>query len=78
MSIAKKAALAVAVAGLAVGASATAALAADADGRATNSPGIASGNILQVPADVPVNVTGLSANVVGAHNPAVAERTVNH
>ncbi|MEV0441080.1 chaplin [Streptomyces spectabilis] len=80
MSIAKKAALAVAVAGLAAGAAAGAASAtdADADGKATNSPGIGSGNLVQAPVHVPVNATGNSVNVVGILNPAFANQTVNH
>ncbi|QDQ10764.1 chaplin [Streptomyces spectabilis] len=80
MSIAKKAALAVAVAGLAAGAAAGAASAtdADADGKATNSPGIGSGNLVQAPVHVPLNATGNSVNVVGILNPAFANETVNH
>ncbi|MFD0420083.1 chaplin [Streptomyces sp. NPDC127108] len=80
MNIAKKAALAVAVAGLAAGASAGAASATDAhaDGKATSSPGIGSGNLVQAPVHVPVNATGNSVNVVGILNPAFANETVNH
>jgi hypothetical protein len=40
-----------------------------ADGRATDSPGVASGNHVEVPIDVPVNVCGNSIDVVGALNP---------
>ncbi|MFD9903408.1 chaplin [Streptomyces sp. NPDC059063] len=43
---------------------------AHAEGEATNSPGVLSGNLVQVPVDVPVNVCGNSVNVVGALNPA--------
>ncbi|GGO49626.1 MULTISPECIES: chaplin [Streptomyces] len=79
MNIAKKAALAVAVAGLAAGASAGAASATDAhaDGSAKKSPGIGSGNLVQAPVHVPVNVTGNSVNVVGILNPALANDSVN-
>ncbi|GHC90689.1 chaplin [Streptomyces flavofungini] len=79
MNIAKKAALAVAVAGIAVGASAGAALATDAhaDGNAKNSPGIGSGNLVQAPIHIPVNATGNSVNVVGILNPAFANESVN-
>ncbi|MEU5895265.1 MULTISPECIES: chaplin [Streptomyces] len=79
-SIAKKAALAVVAAGLAAGASAGVASAtsdAQADGVATKSPGIGSGNLVQVPVDVPVNATGNSVNVIGVLNPAFANHTVN-
>ncbi|MEI5099809.1 chaplin [Streptomyces sp. PmtG] len=81
MSIAKKAAFAVVAAGIAAGASAGVASAtsgADANGKATSSPGIGSGNLVQAPVHVPVNATGNSANVVGILNPAFANETVNH
>ncbi|WP_031087941.1 chaplin [Streptomyces sp. NRRL WC-3549] len=42
---------------------------AGAAGGATNSPGVLSGNSIQVPIDIPVNVCGNSVNVVGALNP---------
>ncbi|MFF1461253.1 chaplin [Streptomyces sp. NPDC058330] len=42
---------------------------AGAAGGATNSPGVLSGNSIQVPVDIPVNVCGNSVNVVGALNP---------
>ncbi|WP_129838625.1 chaplin [Streptomyces sp. RFCAC02] len=42
----------------------------DADGVAANSPGVASGNNVQVPVDVPVNICGNTVNVVGVLNPA--------
>ncbi|MGW7065382.1 chaplin [Streptomyces sp. NPDC054855] len=41
-----------------------------AEGSAHNSPGVLSGNVLQVPVDVPVNACGNSLNVVGLLNPA--------
>ncbi|KUF13727.1 MULTISPECIES: chaplin [Streptomyces] len=80
MNIAKKAALAVAVAGIAAGASAgvaSAASGAEANGLATKSPGVGSGNLVQVPVHVPVNATGNSVNVIGVLNPAFANATVN-
>ncbi|QCX75649.1 hypothetical protein C9F11_09830 [Streptomyces sp. YIM 121038] len=80
MSIAKKAALAVAVAGIAAGASAGAASATDAhaDGNAKHSPGIGSGNLVQAPIHIPVNATGNSVNVVGILNPAFGNQSANH
>lgn len=48
-----------------------------ADGRATDSPGVGSGNVVQVPIDVPVNVCGNSVDVVGALNPALDNDCVN-
>ncbi|MFI5526486.1 chaplin [Streptomyces platensis] len=72
MNTAKKAALVLAATGLALGAAAGSAFAvsgAQADGKATNSPGIGSGNVAQVPVHVPVNATGNSAQVIGVLNP---------
>ncbi|MFJ6995226.1 chaplin family protein [Streptomyces sp. NPDC003090] len=42
---------------------------AQANGAATNSPGVASGNNVQAPVSVPVNACGNSVDVVGALNP---------
>ncbi|MFF1352895.1 chaplin family protein [Streptomyces sp. NPDC058297] len=79
MNIAKKAGLAVAVAGLAAGASAGAACAdAGAHGLAAKSPGVVSGNLVQVPVQVPVNATGNSVNVIGLLNPTFGNASVNN
>lgn len=40
----------------------------DVDGKVESSPGIASGNIAQVPVHIPVNVGGDSGNIIGALN----------
>ncbi|MFG2604814.1 chaplin [Streptomyces sp. NPDC048514] len=59
---------------MAVALPASAALAADgsnADATAAGSPGLASGNSLQVPVSVPVNVCGNTTDVVGLLNPAM-------
>lgn len=50
---------------------------ASAEGEALNSPGVASGNLLQVPVDVPVNVVGNSVTVIGLLNPAFGNTGVN-
>ncbi|MER7763991.1 chaplin [Streptomyces sp. NPDC097619] len=42
----------------------------DAQGRADGSPGLLSGNLAQLPVDVPVNVCGNTVSVVGLLNPA--------
>ncbi|TLQ48557.1 chaplin [Streptomyces marianii] len=44
---------------------------------ANDSPGVLSGNALQLPVDVPVNVTGNSVNVVGIGNAAVGNSSSN-
>lgn len=41
-----------------------------ANGAAVGSPGVLSGNLIQVPIHIPVNVCGNSVNVIGALNPA--------
>ncbi|MGW3667866.1 chaplin [Streptomyces sp. NPDC005141] len=50
---------------------------ASADGRVTDSPGLVSGNGLQLPIDLPVNVSGNSVNAVGVGNPAFGNHSVN-
>lgn len=50
---------------------------AGAYGGASNSPGALSGNSVQVPVEVPVNVCGNSANVVGLLNPATGNACAN-
>ncbi|MEU0912204.1 chaplin [Streptomyces althioticus] len=76
----KKAAAVTMVAGglLAAGAGmASASEGSHADGKAVGSPGVVSGNLVQVPVDVPVNVSGNSINVIGVLNPAFGNVAVN-
>ncbi|POX51318.1 hypothetical protein C3489_20260 [Streptomyces sp. Ru71] len=42
------------------------------------SPGVLSGNGVQLPVHLPVNVSGNSVNVVGVGNPATGNTSVNH
>jgi hypothetical protein len=51
--------------------------AASAHGRVTDSPGVISGNGLQLPIDLPVNVSGNSVNAVGVGNPVFGNESVN-
>lgn len=44
---------------------------------ATNSPGVASGNTIQIPIEVPVNVCGNSVDVIGLLNPAFGNSCAN-
>ncbi|MFD8984481.1 chaplin [Streptomyces sp. NPDC059564] len=77
-SAAKKAAVALASAGLAVAGAAGAASAdAGAEGAAVGSPGVLSGNLVQVPVHIPVNVCGNSVDVIGLLNPAFGNVCVN-
>ncbi|MFJ8191522.1 chaplin [Streptomyces sp. NPDC096094] len=48
-----------------------------ADGATTNSPGVASGNAVQVPVDVPVNACGNTVDVIAALNPAFGNECEN-
>ncbi|MFD4947428.1 chaplin [Streptomyces sp. NPDC058409] len=50
---------------------------ASAEGVATDSPGVLSGNLIQAPVDVPVNACGNSADIVGALNPAFGNECSN-
>ncbi|MER5443048.1 chaplin ChpH [Streptomyces sp. NPDC002790] len=48
-----------------------------AQGAATQSPGVISGNVVQVPVHVPVNVCGNTVSVIGLLNPAFGNTCVN-
>ncbi|MFB8089775.1 chaplin [Streptomyces sp. col6] len=48
-----------------------------AQGAAIGSPGVISGNVIQVPVHVPVNVCGNTINVIGLLNPAFGNVCVN-
>ncbi|MFE0043263.1 chaplin [Streptomyces albireticuli] len=49
-----------------------------AQGAAVNSPGVVSGNVIQVPVHVPVNACGNSINIVGLLNPTFGNKCVNN
>lgn len=48
-----------------------------ADGTSAGSPGVISGNTVQLPVRVPVNLCGNTVNVVGLLNPAAGNRCAN-
>ncbi|MET9483038.1 chaplin [Streptomyces sp. NPDC006638] len=48
-----------------------------ARGAATGSPGVLSGNNVQVPVHIPVNACGNTVNVIGVLNPAFGNRCAN-
>ncbi|MGW0996030.1 chaplin family protein [Streptomyces sp. NPDC002523] len=50
---------------------------ASADGATAGSPGVISGNSVQLPVHVPVNVCGNTVNVVGLLNPAMGNTCAN-
>ncbi|AIR98457.1 chaplin [Streptomyces glaucescens] len=59
------------------GAAGVAAADAGAKGVAAHSPGVLSGNAVQVPIHVPINVCGNTVNVIAALNPAFGNVCVN-
>ncbi|WP_327323148.1 chaplin [Streptomyces sp. NBC_01210] len=48
-----------------------------ANGVATGSPGIVSGNVIQVPIQVPINLCGNSIDIIGLLNAASGNTCVN-
>ncbi|WP_042428863.1 chaplin [Streptacidiphilus anmyonensis] len=63
--------------GLLTGAAGAASADAGANGVAANSPGAVSGNAIQVPVHIPVNLCGNSIDVIGALNPAFGNTCEN-
>ncbi|WP_406283513.1 chaplin [Embleya sp. NBC_00896] len=79
MSRIAKAALLTATVGAALaGAAGPAMASSEADGAAVGSPGVLSGNNIQVPVHVPVNVCGNTVNIlIGVLNPTFGNTCVN-
>ncbi|MFG2292204.1 chaplin [Streptomyces sp. NPDC048603] len=78
MSRIAKAAALTAVTGSVLAAGAGMAVAdAGAHGVAAESPGVLSGNLVQVPVHVPVNLCGNTVNVIALLNPAFGNTCVN-
>ncbi|MEU1008502.1 chaplin [Streptomyces sp. NPDC088810] len=50
---------------------------AGAEGAAVGSPGVLSGNVIQVPIHVPINVCGNTVNIIALLNPAFGNVCVN-
>ncbi|MEV6120036.1 chaplin [Streptomyces sp. NPDC052077] len=51
---------------------------AGAEGAAVGSPGVLSGNVVQVPVNIPVNLCGNTIDVIGVLNPAFGNTCVNN
>ncbi|MER6203762.1 chaplin ChpH [Streptomyces sp. NPDC001586] len=75
--IKKVVAAAAATGGLVLAGAGLAVADAGAQGAAIGSPGVLSGNVIQVPVHVPVNVCGNSVSVIGLLNPAFGNTCVN-
>ncbi|MDX3535290.1 chaplin [Streptomyces sp. MB09-01] len=75
--IKKVVAAAAATGGLVLAGAGLAVADAGAQGAAIGSPGVLSGNAIQVPVHIPVNVCGNSVSVIGLLNPAFGNACVN-
>ncbi|MGW6742610.1 chaplin [Streptomyces sp. NPDC055025] len=74
----KKAATVVAGLLMTMGAAAPAMADAEAEGVAVGSPGVLSGNVLQIPIHVPINLCGNTIDVIGVLNPAFGNVCFNN
>ncbi|QMU76505.1 chaplin [Streptacidiphilus sp. PB12-B1b] len=78
MQVKKIVAVAAATGGIVLaGAGVASAHGAQAEGAAWNSPGVVSGNTIQVPVHIPVNVCGNTISVIGLLNPAFGDSCQN-
>ncbi|MFE9170336.1 chaplin ChpH [Streptomyces kebangsaanensis] len=75
--IKKVVAAAVATGGLVLAGAGVAAADSGAQGAAVHSPGVLSGNVVQAPVHVPVNVCGNTISVIGLLNPAFGNVCIN-
>ncbi|MDT0397121.1 MULTISPECIES: chaplin ChpH [Streptomyces] len=73
----KVVAVAAATGGLVLAGAGLAAADSGAQGAAVHSPGVLSGNVVQVPVHVPVNVCGNTISVIGLLNPAFGNVCIN-
>ncbi len=76
-NVKKAVVLTAAAAGMVLVGAGAAAASSTAEGVAAGSPGVLSGNLIQVPVHVPVNLCGNSVNVIGALNPAFGNSCAN-
>ncbi|GHC32413.1 chaplin [Streptomyces cinnamoneus] len=75
--IAKAAVLTAAVGTVVAGASGIASADAGAQGAAVGSPGVISGNVIQVPISIPINLCGNSIDIVALLNPTFGNVCIN-
>ncbi|MFD9389613.1 chaplin [Streptomyces sp. NPDC060000] len=75
--IAKVAAIALGTSAVVVSGAGLAMADAGAQAAAVGSPGVLSGNVVQVPIHIPVNICGNTVNVVGLLNPAFGNTCAN-
>ncbi|CAL9384899.1 Chaplin-D [Streptomyces sp. enrichment culture] len=70
-------AVAMVAGGLVAAGAGAASASSGAQGAAAYSPGVGSGNVIQVPVHVPVNVCGNTVTVIGLLNPAFGNACAN-
>ncbi|MFE2986547.1 chaplin [Streptomyces sp. NPDC059262] len=75
--IKKVVAAAAATGGLVLAGAGIAAADAGAQGATVKSPGVVSGNVIQVPVHIPVNACGNTVSVIGLLNPTFGNACVN-
>ncbi|EST36227.1 hypothetical protein N566_16545 [Streptomycetaceae bacterium MP113-05] len=75
--LAKAASLVVASGAMIVAGAGGAVADSGAQGAAVGSPGVLSGNVVQVPIHIPINLCGNTVNVIGLLNPAFGNVCVN-
>ena len=76
--IAKAAAVALGTGAVVLSGAGLASADAGAEGAAVGSPGVLSGNLVQVPVHIPINACGNTVNVIGLLNPAFGNTCVNN
>ncbi|MFI9616323.1 chaplin [Streptomyces sp. NPDC052023] len=76
--IAKAAGVALGTGAMVLGGAGLAMADAGAEGAAVGSPGVLSGNVVQIPIHVPINVCGNTVNVIGLLNPAFGNTCENN
>ena len=76
--IKKVVAAAAATGGLVLAGAGLAVADAGAQGAAVGSPGVLSGNVVQAPVHIPVNVCGNTISVIGLLNPAFGNTCINN
>ncbi|MEU5090980.1 chaplin [Streptomyces sp. NPDC021356] len=75
--IAKAAAVALGTGAVVISGAGLAMADAGAEGAAVGSPGVVSGNTIQVPVSIPINLCGNTIDVVGILNPAFGNTCAN-
>ncbi|MEW2299080.1 chaplin [Streptomyces sp. NPDC006655] len=75
--IAKAAVVALGTGAVVIGGAGLALADAGANGEAVASPGVLSGNVVEVPVNIPVNLCGDTVDVIGLLNPAFGDHCTN-